>query len=434
MQKFNQFKPKKHTLDIPSMPQNEKEYTYFGKIFSKFHKKITQKRLFKPLAAGTLALFMGIGTLCGVLIAPANTAAQMQASKEAASATQASSATNAETYGLVTPCEDDPVVYKTDYGLEIKFGAALTSGTSLGSGNLAGFPYITSGGYTWVIIGRSTTMTSLLHQKLSQYQTDKSYFTNFTYLFNNIYETTSPAGAAIKNDNVLNDYCASPISTANISFANIINSSIKSNAEIPANCVLVLANSHVATGRYKDDYDYQTNSTNWYYSNAFLSGRYGNQTFRTGIYTAMKGYYDNSSYGISSFKNKIKAISLTTSCYTDIHDQVYGTISNSDLYIFPLAGNSSDTFYYGRYLTAAQSKLSVVQSLRGGPSGRMSIDIKYDLGAGFLLTSAAFGSAIYNHDDGIFSKHYCLNTSGSLTSDYVGLNKAFRPAFVLSLV
>ena len=434
MQDFNQIKPKKHTLDIPSMPQNEKKYTYFVKGFSKFHKKITQKRLFKPLAAGTLALFMGIGTLCGVLIAPANVAANMAVREEAASATQASSATNAETYGLVTPCEDDPVVYKTDYGLEIKFGAALTSGTSLGSGNLAGFPYITSGGYTWVIIGRSTTMTSLLHQKLSQYQTDKAYFTNFTYLFNNIYETTSPAGAAIKNDNVLNDYCASPISITNISFANIINSSIKSNAEIPANCVLVLANTHVATGRYKDYYDYETNGINFYFGNSFLPGRYGKSSSPTGIYTAMKGYYDNGSYGISNFKSKIKPVSLTTTCFPDANNVGYwqreedlGTITNDNITIFPLGAISSDTFYYGRYLTAAQAKLSVVQSLRGGP-------YVYRPNSESIFTSANFGPKIYALEDILDSHHYCLNTSGSVTSDFVGLNKAFRPAFVLSLV
>ncbi|MBO5309867.1 MAG: hypothetical protein J6A98_01530 [Clostridia bacterium] len=54
--------------------------------------------------------------------------------------------------------ENDPVVYTTDYGLEIKYANALTNT------NLAGYTYFTLGEYdgtpvTWVILGYDPSMS-----------------------------------------------------------------------------------------------------------------------------------------------------------------------------------------------------------------------------------------------------------------------------------
>ena len=67
-----------------------------------------KKKHLKILAAGGLAIFMGVGTLCGVLLAPANTAAQMQVSEEAAIAAQEQAAAEAQEALLNGTLELDP--------------------------------------------------------------------------------------------------------------------------------------------------------------------------------------------------------------------------------------------------------------------------------------------------------------------------------------
>ena len=69
--------------------------------------------------------------------------------------------------GLITPKADDPVIYTTESGLQIKYGNAAPStlNSSLDSGNLEGFPYFTTASgsttYTWVIIGRNSNVSKL---------------------------------------------------------------------------------------------------------------------------------------------------------------------------------------------------------------------------------------------------------------------------------
>ena len=62
--------------------------------------------------------------------------------------------------------ENDPVIYTTESGLEIKYGG-IDLNNSLASGKpLSGYPYFTMGTYNgyavnWVIIGRNTNVTAL---------------------------------------------------------------------------------------------------------------------------------------------------------------------------------------------------------------------------------------------------------------------------------
>ena len=122
--------------------------------------------------------------------------------------------------------ENDPIIYTTESGLEIKYGGV---NTSLGGGDesftelssstisserpLAGYPYITMGTYSgyavnWVIVAKSSTLVIQDYQKLSYYQTNKSYSGTYTNFFDNTYEETTPAGSALKTDNLLNNVCA----------------------------------------------------------------------------------------------------------------------------------------------------------------------------------------------------------------------------------
>ena len=115
----------------------------------------------------------------------------------------ASLATSQPTDVLVTPQEDDPVLFTTEDGLEIKWGNAAslqgggketwsgsftsesTANTNIGdthpatnntsnlsSGNLSGFPYFTttsgSTTYTWVIIGRNSNVTNATHASMNK--------------------------------------------------------------------------------------------------------------------------------------------------------------------------------------------------------------------------------------------------------------------------
>lgn len=230
MQNFNQFKPKKHTLDIPSMPQNEKKYTYLGKIFSKFHKNITQKRLFKPLAAGTLALFMGIGTLCGVLLAPNSAQATISSPKNTTTnLTAEEKLLTGQELGLVP--ENDPVIFTTESGLDIKFHGAILS-----NGALNGYAYVTMANKNWIIIGKSTSGLSTF-SKWSFYQkivTPSSSSPHF--------ETSTVAGKAIWGDNTMNDIIQGSFTVP----GSLAGTSVTANSEIPSGCVLVLSEKLLA--------------------------------------------------------------------------------------------------------------------------------------------------------------------------------------------
>ena len=87
-----------------------------------------RKKLLKILGASSLAIMMGIGTLCGVVIAPMG-AAQANTSKE--------DVYTSSTSPLGLDPENDPVIYTTENGIDIKFGAA-----TLSSGALNGYAYL----------------------------------------------------------------------------------------------------------------------------------------------------------------------------------------------------------------------------------------------------------------------------------------------------
>lgn len=122
-----------------------------------FHKK----KLLKILGASGLAIMMGIGTLCGVLINPMNSAQATISSPENATTNltaeeQAKAELDANILAgsdLGLDPENDPVIAITNWGLEIKYSAATLSSPQ----PLAGYAYVTMASNNWVIIGQSSS-------------------------------------------------------------------------------------------------------------------------------------------------------------------------------------------------------------------------------------------------------------------------------------
>ena len=115
-------------------------------------KNVNKKKWLRIFGAGSLAFFMGIGTLCGVLLAPMNSA----------QASVGGGATNSTTSPLGLDPENDPVICTTESGLEIKFHQTFNDyyAGNLETGALAGYSYVTMGKYNnnpinWVVIGMS---------------------------------------------------------------------------------------------------------------------------------------------------------------------------------------------------------------------------------------------------------------------------------------
>ena len=123
------------------------------------------KKMLKVLGAGGLALFMGLGTLCGVLLAPMSGSAAATMTSQDNSTTNLSAEAQAKAEldanilaggGLGLDPENDPVIYTTETGIDIKFHQVGT----MGSGGLKGYPYVTMGTYqsaavNWIIIGQN---------------------------------------------------------------------------------------------------------------------------------------------------------------------------------------------------------------------------------------------------------------------------------------
>ena len=190
-------------------------------------KNVNKKKWLRIFGAGGLAFFMGVGTLCGVLIAPMGATSASNAGNLASAAQSADSA-----QGLITPHEDDPVVFTTDYGLEIKYANAFTNT------NLAGYTYFTMGKYTynnltydvnWVIIGYDPTVSFYVRNFTGEVNVNKySYVTQGEYSYTTTIDS-SPAGKAIIED------------------CTAISSQAVENDEIGDGCVLCIAECVIGT-------------------------------------------------------------------------------------------------------------------------------------------------------------------------------------------
>ena len=253
-----------------------------------------KSKLLKSLGFASLALLMGATGIFAF-----TTLGRSSGPESVATATQ----TTTETGGLINPKADDPVIYTTESGIEIKYGNAvpITSNSSLGSGNLKGFPYFeTKNGsttYTWVIIGRNpnvTTLSTAIESYLfSTWKTNNSSSDGWVYgktFFDTTYETLTPAGNSIYSDTSskgdINDNISIPINN------------LTSNNEIPSECILALANSATGTCSFYSGNNYTTAE------NQTFAG--ANNTLRA----ICANYYTNDTFGFGNYKSSLQSITL----------------------------------------------------------------------------------------------------------------------------
>ena len=316
--------------------------------------------------------------------------------------------------GLITPKADDPVIYTTESGLEIKWGNALNI-TTLGSGNLAGFPYFTTGAnskiYTWVIIGTSSTSLAGRTIVPDEYLAFSTWITSSSLAlgeFNNQYETATPAGIAT-NAELAPDYLATMNSLILPSLTNLT-----INEEIPANCVLCLANDIVAKGvaNTSSFNIYKRTSSMWYHN--------ANSTYAGNLVSVMDGYYSNGSWGLSAIKKNIQSVSLVTNGKvgsTSASASWSWSSNTAEKYIFPLAAANSGSFQWGTYLTSEQVKLSENQWCRDGAN------------------VGGYASDTSDSDDYKYYPHkYYIDTSGANATATTNTSSGYRPAFCLKVV
>ena len=387
-----------------------------------------KSKLFKTISFSSLALLIGIaGTMA---FAPIGTTTTPIAN---------ASEISTESGGLITPKKDDPVIYTTESGIDIKWsnysftvtngnqvGGVASTGASLPTGNLTGFPYfVTNDGttdYTWVIIGKASDVgTSIGSNVFSGYQYNtltnwqtlfkENEFVQYHYFFNNVWDETTPAGNSIKSDNTLNDVSAF---TALANMPITLNSYVVTDTrgEIPSGCVLVIANECTQSG--------VRNTSSAYYS----VGSYYYYTYHTtwvgSMRTVMENYYNTPSLGLDGIKPHIVPVTLTTFGKVATGSASWGNSTQvvENCYVYTLSGTSTDTFYALNYLTAAQASLSIQWWLRGGNStGYTAVSVN----------SSNYNYYIYAHSmstaGAVTHSMYCNNTSGG-----------YRPAFCLKVV
>lgn len=259
--------------------------------------------------------------------------------------------------------ENDPVVWVTDNGFEIKsHDVAVSSGTTTVSS--VSYKYVTLGSWNWIIIGYSTK-EGTPSSGISGYvnvggptYNDYANVTNNNNIRNQLVpESTSPAGKTIYNELALgckDQYYSSSAVTATTTKLKEIFTNAKADPqnEIPANCVLCLCAGTTGTTSYNNT------GGNSYFPNSNLD-------------SAMTTVYNNIK---TAAGNAIQSVSLTT----------YGSNSTGTMtlythseYLFPLATSNRDTsqtFCVETYLdTAAKRDIDATWWLRSGMHAYSSI-------------------------------------------------------------
>ena len=253
-------------MDLKNPRQNSANFSHNQNCANlSTQKNVNKKKFLKIFGAGTLAIMMGIGTLCGVLLAPISGSAASSITSQDTPATnlpaeaQAKAELDANILAggdLGLDPENDPVIATTDWGLDIKFHNALGSYAGVSTSALSGYVYFSMGTYSgttvnWVVIGHATNVAQRVYYNGSYASLGSKYgtytaadyinhttLTQAAYYKNNIRETASPAGSAISGDaskELVHDF-------ANVLFANSV-----ANAEISSGCVLCISEKVLGT-------------------------------------------------------------------------------------------------------------------------------------------------------------------------------------------
>lgn len=339
-------------MDLKNPRQNSANFSHNNDCADVSTKNVNKKKFLKVLGAGTLAIMMGIGTLFGVVLAPMNSAqanASANATTESAQKVvenpdgtiqvgMSQEETTAALMNGTWECEPeiDPVVYTTDYGLDIKWhltGYTVKPETigKLSSGFFSGYAYISAGGYNWAIIGRGSKITASLNGSVtvSAALSSLSTYTNYTagtiwYYLSGGIDKTTPSGSAIYAEN------SKQIAYTNSNPVDYVNpGSIFPNAKVPSNGelgtdeVLCFAQTYLS-------------GTSTQFTSNFRNPNYSGSVLQTAVNT----WYNN------NLKSSLDSYIVTKSLNTTTSTR---TITAK---LFPLGGyNDYDDFRWQTYMT-----------------------------------------------------------------------------------
>ena len=282
----------------------------------------SKRKIFKAFGFGSLAVMMAVaGTFAfaplgaSPSVAGASTVDQINTKADGENIKYAPSA-------LGLDPENDPVIYTTASGLEIKYGGASVN-NSLPSGALAGYPYFTMGTYSgyavnWVIIGRNTNDTVFTDAISSYLYSTWKTNNNVSYVgsqplakywFNGGgYETTTPAGSAI------NGVVPSKSYVADVTKAT---KTVVGNDEVPSGCVLAISENCVGSTKY----------------NPVTSNQYEGSGLQTHCQNLYNNTTSNGGLGLTSAQKKlVKPQNLISACAPN-----QTTCSSTNQFMFPLA-------------------------------------------------------------------------------------------------
>ena len=257
-----------------------------------------KRKIFKTLAFSSLAVVMAAGGIFA--FAPIGASA--------------SSPPPTTTTGLGLDPKNDPVVYTTESGLEIKmsnadkFSGTVTTTTNNGkthTQDLTSFYYFTMGSFSgtiytaktqtetytvtkepvnWIILGvgshSSAFIDSVSNYLFSAIKNYDYLFEDGEYFFGNQHETFSPAGQLIDSTISAKTYIMGKVKD-----------SIVVNTDIPKGCMLVLSEKLLGSMYFNSSgnintYWHTTNDTSYY---LYGEGNYGNRYRFLGRNTTTEG-------------------------------------------------------------------------------------------------------------------------------------------------
>ena len=285
---------------------------------------------------------------------------------------------------------NDPVIYTTDYGLDIKWhmvGLPANSAdiTILESGvKFAGYAYFTHADVNWVIIGCSNKTYTLLGViNLSPFI---NYYSEYSNSSLNMLQIQDSDAATEIYDAHINGFATffGDSSTAKIKSALFPNA--VSSSELETNEILCFAqNSFNTTSKFNDS----TSAGNCYYNSRLMS--------------TMNDFYNNNLTDLPIAEKTLKTV------WRGASDTTNGSDLPETYKIFPLAGkNANESFYVLNYLSSGSDAMK--QSSWWLRSGNASDSLH----AYYVNSNGSVSYGLYNNDR-------------------VNASYGVRPAFVLKL-